>query len=143
VAEQDETRDWARQHEAAWEIAPLYEVVAGEGKKQTGYELRIYAQVDSQSESAGEELAAHARRIAREVAPVGDVPLEFEVRAYDSGELERPETGFADEIVVPVALTFEDPEHPPADKTANAMISAIEAKLVLLGLKPHAWDSRR
>lgn len=143
MAEQDETREWARRHEAAWEIEPLYEVVAGEGRRQTGYELRIYAQVGSESEDASQELTAHARHIAREVAPVGDVPLESEVRAYDAGELERPETGFADEIVVPVALIFADHEHPPTAQATAAIIAAIEAKLLQLGLKARAWDSQR
>lgn len=143
MAEHDETTEWARRHEAAWEITPLYEVVKGEGKTQTGYELRIYAQVDSQAEDAIAELTAHVRRIAQEVVPTGELPLECEVRAYDEGEWERPETGYADEVVVPVALTFTDPAHPPSAAVAAAIIAAVEAKLHLLGLKLRAWDSRR
>lgn len=143
MAEHDETSEWAQRHEAAWEITPLYEVVKGEGKTQTGYELRIYAQVDSQAEKAIDELTARVRRIAQEVVPAGELPLECEVRAYDEGEWERPETGFADEVVVPVALTFTDPAHPPTAETAAVVITAVEAKLQLLGLKPRAWDSRR
>jgi len=136
------TREWAERHEAAWEIAPLYETVKGEGRTQTGYELRIYAQLGSQADGALEELTARVRQIAQEVAQMGDLPVESEVRTYDEGEYERPETGFADEVVVPVLLTFSDPEHPPVAAEAAAVIAAVESRLRDLGLKPRAWDSR-
>jgi hypothetical protein len=139
----DETRAWAAQHEAAWEIVPLHEVVKGQGRTQTGFELRIFAQVAGQSQGEIDDVTDRARRIARQALPRATAPLEWELGSYEDGECERPETGFADEVAVPVELTFEDPAHPPRLDESGPVLAAIEARLRELGLKPRAWDASR
>ncbi len=139
----DEMREWATRHEAAWEIAPLLEGVKGQGREQTGFELRIYAQLRDGSDEEAVAAAAQARRVASEVVARPGSAFELEIGSYEDGEVERPETGFADEVVVPVTLTFKDLGHPPRPEEDAQALSAIEAELGSLGLKPRAWDSVR
>jgi len=143
VATTDDVRDWARGHEAAWELVPLQEFVKGEGRRQTGFEIRIYAQTEHEDASEVETVYARAREIAEAVVPGHETALEFEVSDYDAGLYERRETGYAAEIVVPIQATFEDPESPPDAAATQRVLSAIEARLRDLGLKPKAWDARR
>ena len=139
----EDVHNWARGHEAAWELVPLQEFVKGEGRRQTGFEIRIYAQTEHEDASEVEAVYARAREIAEAVVPGQETELEFEVSDYDSGQYERRETGYANEIVVPIQATFEDPERPPDAGATQRILSAIEARLRELGLKPKAWDARR
>jgi hypothetical protein len=139
----DDVRTWAREHEAAWELVPLQEIVKGEGRRQTGFEIRIYAQTEHVNASEVGAVYARAREIAETVVPRQETGLEFDVSDYDAGRYERRETGYASEIVVPIQATFEDPEKPPDAAATRRILSGIEARLRDLGLRPKAWDARR
>jgi len=136
-------RQWVARHEACWEMAPLVEVIKGAGRKQTGVELRIYAQVEHEDEAEIEAAYAQVRSLAEQLAPVGDSTLEFDVEDYDEGETLRGETGFAEEVMVPIVMSFRDPDHQPDHAALARIMDPIEAKLRELGLKPKAWDSKR
>jgi hypothetical protein len=143
VTASNEIETWAREHEAAWEVAPLFEVVKGEGRRQTGFEIRIYVQTERVSESDLEAVQSRAREIAATVVPRDDTALEFEVGSYDAGQYERRETGYASEIVVPIQATFDDAERQASPAVIAQILAGIEERLGGLGLKPKAWDSQR
>jgi hypothetical protein len=138
-----EVRAWAQRFEAAWEITPLVEVVKGEGRRQTGFELRIYAQIEHADPHAGGSIHSRIRQIAERVIPHEHTPLEFEVGEYDSEEYLRRETGYAAEVMVPIVVTYADPDHPPKPDVVHLVMTAIETRLGELGVRPKAWDARR
>lgn len=138
-----EMQDWARRYEAAWEVEPLIEVVKGLGRRQNGLEIRIFAQVEHASPADVAAIEARVRHIAQAVVPQGGTPLEFEVGSFDDAEYERRETGFADEVVVPILVTFGTAQAAPEPQVVSQVLASLEARLRELGLKPKAWDSNR
>jgi hypothetical protein len=134
---------WAARHEACWEIAPLVEMVKGEGVIQTGFELRIFAQTEHAPDERVATIFEAAYAIAAHVIPRSDLPLQFDVGAYDQSTHLRPETGFAAEIVVPIEVTFDDPHVKLSSAQVERVVAPIEAELRALGLKPKAWDAQR
>jgi hypothetical protein len=136
-------REWAREHEAAWEVEPLFEGIKGEGRRQTGFEIRVYVQTERVAAGGLDAVYARARELAEMVVPREDSELEFEVGSYDAGEYERRETGFATEIMIPICATFQDPERQLAPAVSARILRGIEERLGGLGLRPKAWDSER
>jgi hypothetical protein len=143
MAELGDIRDWARRYEAAWEVQPLIEVVKGVGQRQNGFEISIFAQVEHASPEDVAAIETRVRQIAEAVVPHEGTPLDFEVRSFDDTEYERPETGYAEEVVVPIEVTFGTAHEAPEPKLVAHILASLEARLRELGLKPKAWDSNR
>ncbi len=143
MASTEDIRDWARRYEAAWEVEPLIEVVKGAGRRQNGFDIRIFAQVEHAKEDDVAAIRKRVRQIAQTVVPHDDVSLEFEVPWDDDAEYERPETGYADEVVVPIQVTFGTADAAPDQEAIAHVLASLEARLRDLGLRPKAWDSNR
>jgi hypothetical protein len=143
MTETEAIQAWARRYEVAWEVEPLIEVVKGLGRRQNGFEISIFAQVEHASPADVAAIETRVRQLAEAVVPHEDTPLDFEVRSSDDSEYERPETGYAEEVVVPIEVTFGTAHEAPDPKLVAHVLASIEARLRGLGLKPKAWDSNR
>ena len=138
-----EWAEWAREHRAAFEAAPLVEMRDGE-KIQVGFRLTLYAEVpmDTSAVDERQHVALKVREELRELAEAavpesergGGLELEPPHTALLRPENEfRPEFGFTWEIF------HGDDYLTPVTPDDRQDLARLEKRLLGLGLKHGHW----
>ncbi|MGE5125654.1 MAG: hypothetical protein ACM3PV_05150 [Betaproteobacteria bacterium] len=139
-----ETQDWARQNKAAWEVAPLVEMHRGE-RTQVGFELSLYArlppetQASSAEETALEGLWDRLREIAESLLPIAGDGARIEIDPFDAAGRLRPETNFAQEVLLTARLFHASDYFTPVADADRDRMKPLEARLTALGLRQRSW----
>jgi len=141
----DAVRDWARQHKACWELLPLREMVKGEGVRETGLELHLFAEYLPPPEqehgwAGAQQIHERLHAIAERVIPHRHEGTRFDIEPFDAAGHLRPETGFAPEIQLSVLVTAENTAHEPEEALVRGLMREIERALAGLGLKARSWE---
>lgn len=134
-------REWARQHQAAWEIEPLVEVHEGE-RVQVGFEIDLYARVPSGATASSAILAAlwdGLQSVAAMLAPAAGPDGRIEVEPFDAAERLRPETHFAPEIMLQARFVETAERFVAVSDDDRARLSQVERRLRELGLEARSW----
>lgn len=139
-----EIQDWARQNKAAWEVTPLVEMHRGE-RTQVGFELSLYArlppetQASSAEETALEGLWDRLREIAESLLPIAGDGARIEVDPFEAAGRLRPETNFAQEVLLTARLFHASDYFAPVADADRDRMKPLEARLTALGLRQRSW----
>jgi len=139
-----ETRAWAEQNKAAWELAPLVEMHRGQ-RVQVGFELELYARIPIGIAAGDERQEAvvaiwdRLRQIAESIAPEEPAHSRLDVEAFDAAGRLRPETGFAPEVLLKARIFHASDYFEPASADERRLLRPLEERLRELGLRPKSW----
>jgi hypothetical protein len=139
-----ETRVWAAENKAAWELMPLIEMHRGE-RVQVGYELDLYARVPTEvaagedGERAMEAIWDRLREIAESLVPAGSTVTRIDVDPFEAADRLRPETQFAPEILLKARLFHASDYFAPVREDDRQRLKPLEDRLHELGLRARSW----
>lgn len=139
-----ETQDWARLNKVAWEVAPLVEMHKGE-RMQVGFELSLYARLppealaSSAEETALEGLWDRLQEIAESLLPIVGSGSRIEVDPFEAAGRLRPETNFAQEVLLTARLFHASDYFAPVADADRDRMKPLEARLAALGLRQRSW----
>ena len=139
-----ESRTWARQVMAAWEVTPLIEMHRG-AQVQVGFELSLYARVPvnlppgAAREAAVEGIWDRMREIAESLVLLAGTDARIEVDPFEAAARLRPETQFAPEILLSARLFHGSDLLVPVRTGDRELLKPVEDRLHELGLKPRSW----
>jgi hypothetical protein len=137
----DATRSWAKEHKAAWEVEPLFEMRAA-AKVQVGYELDLYARLPAglpTAEQAFTGLWDRLREIAESLLPLVGEQVLMDVEPFEAAGRLRPETGFAPEVLLQARLSHASDYFAPAGDQDRNRLRPLEERLTELGLRARCW----
>jgi len=134
---------WTRAHQACFEIAPLIEM-RGAQKIQVGFTIDLYARLPTEK-AAGPEREEETRRVqerlrtlASSLAPAtGNVRVEIDPPR--AAAFLRPENEMAPEISVRARVFHGDDYFAAVTEDERTRVSAVDHKLVALGLRQGHW----
>ena len=139
-----ESRTWAQQAKAAWELRPLIDQQKGQ-RIQVGFELDLYARFpidvpsSTERQAVVERLWDRLREIAESLLPLTGGDGRIEVDPYEAAARLRPETQFAPEMLLTARL-FHGSDFLVAVKDGDReRLKPLEDRLHELGLKPRSW----
>ena len=139
-----ESRIWARQVKAAWELRPLIDQQKGQ-RIQVGFELELYARVPTEvppgaeRQAGAERLWDQLREIAELLLPLAGADCRLEVDPYEAAARLRPETQFAPEMLLTARLFHGSDLRIPAKEGDRERLKPLEDRLHDLGLKSRSW----
>jgi hypothetical protein len=142
--EPTESRAWAEQAKAAWELLPLLEQRKGE-RIQVGFELSLFARVPMsiqpgpEREAAVEALWDRLREIAESLLPLAGADGHIDVEPFEAATRLRPETQFAPELELKARLYHGAELLVPVAEGDRERLKPLEARLHDLGLKQRSW----
>jgi hypothetical protein len=137
----DATRSWAKEHKAAWEVEPLFEMRGAE-RVQVGYELDLYVRLPAGLPTAEQAFTALwdcLREIAESLLPLVGEQARMEVEPFEAAGRLRPETGFAPEVLLQARLFHATDYFAPAGDQDRDRLRPIEERLAQLGLRARSW----
>ncbi len=138
----EKVRDWVVRHKVCWEMAPLREMIKGEGMQQTGVEIVLLAQVPlsgstERNEAEAVESYRGAEWIAEHVIPPDCDGLHCQVEGFDHSAHLRPETRFAPEVEARIRIDVGRQADPLKLKQ---MMEGIQQRLHELGVQNRVWQ---
>jgi hypothetical protein len=139
-----ESRTWAQQAKAAWELRPLIDQQKGQ-RIQVGFELDLYARFpidvpsSTERQAVVERLWDRLREIAESLLPLTGGDGRIEVDPYEAAARLRPETQFAPEMLLTARLFHGADFLAPVHEGDRERLKPVEERLNELGLKPHSW----
>ena len=138
----EKVRDWVVRHKVCWEMAPLREMIKGEGLQQTGVEIVLLAQVPlsgntERNEAEAVESYRGAEWIAEHVIPPDCDGLHCQVEGFDHSAHLRPETRFAPEVEARIRIDVGRQADPV--KLRQTM-EGIQQRLHELGVQNRVWQ---
>jgi hypothetical protein len=139
-----ESRTWAQQSKAAWEVTPLIEMERG-AQVQVGFELSLYARVPADFAPGADDQAANEgvwdrlREIAESLVPLAGTDARIEVDPFEAASRLRPETQFAPEVLLSARLFHGSDLLAPVKTGDRERLKPLEDRLHELGLKPRCW----
>ncbi len=138
----EKVRDWVVRHKVCWEMAPLREMIKGEGMQQTGVEIVLLAQVPlsgntERNEAEAVESWRGAEWIAEHVLPPDCEGLHCHVEGFDHSAHLRPETRFAPEVEARIRIDVGRGADPLQLKQ---MMEGIQQRLHDLGVQNRVWQ---
>lgn len=138
----EKVRDWVVRHKVCWEMAPLREMIKGEGLQQTGVEIVLLAQVPlsgntERNEAEAVESYRGAEWIAEHVLPPDCDGLHCHVEGFDHSAHLRPETRFAPEVEARIRIDVGRQADPV--KLRQTM-EGIQQRLHELGVQNRVWQ---
>lgn len=138
----EKVRDWVVRHKVCWEMAPLREMIKGEGLQQTGVEIVLLAQVPlsgntERNEAEAVESYRGAEWIAEHVLPPDCEGLHCHVEGFDHSAHLRPETRFAPEIEARIRIDVGREADPLKLKQ---VMEGIQQRLHELGVQNRVWQ---
>jgi hypothetical protein len=139
-----ESRTWAQQVKAAWEVSPLLEQRKGE-RIQVGFELTLFARIPlaippgSEREAAIEKLWDRLREISESLLPLVGADGRLEVEPFEAAACLRPETQFAPELQLKARLFHGSDLQSPVQEGDRERLKPVEDRLHELGLKARSW----
>jgi len=139
-----ETQAWARDNKAAWEVAPLVEMHKGE-RLQVGFELEMYARIpvaippSAEREKVVEALWDRLREIAESLLPIVGDNSRIEVEPFEAAGRLRPETNFAQEVLLQARLFHAADYFAPVGDGDRERVKPLEAQLIAIGLRQRSW----
>ncbi len=134
---------WAREHRAAFEVAPLVELRGGE-KMQVGFTLSLYAAVPmdlpagAERQQAGRALWQELREVAEAAVPDGERGARAELDPPHTALL-RPENEFKPEVGLTWRLFHEDDYFKSVTNEDRERLARLEQRLSAMGLKRGRW----
>ena len=138
----EKVRDWVVRHKVCWEMAPLREMIKGEGLQQTGVEIVLLAQVPlsgntERNEAEAVESYRGAEWIAEHVIPPDCDGLHCQVEGFDHSAHLRPETRFAPEVEARIRIDVGREADPLKLKQ---VMEGIQQHLHELGVQNRVWQ---
>ncbi len=138
----EKVRDWVVRHKVCWEMAPLREMIKGEGLQQTGVEIVLLAQVPlsgntERNEAEAVESWRGAEWIAEHVLPPDCDGLHCHVEGFDHSAHLRPETRFAPEVEARIRIDVGREADPLKLKQ---VMEGIQQRLHELGVQNRVWQ---
>jgi len=138
----EKVRDWVVRHKVCWEMAPLREMIKGEGMQQTGVEIVLLAQVPlsgntERNEAEAVESYRGAEWIAEHVIPPDCDGLHCQVEGFDHSAHLRPETRFAPEVEARIRIDVGRQADPV---TLTQTMEGIQQRLHELGVQNRVWQ---
>lgn len=138
----EKVRDWVVRHKVCWEMAPLREMIKGEGLQQTGVEIVLLAQVPlsgntERNEAEAVESWRGAEWIAEHVLPPDCDGLHCHVEGFDHSAHLRPETRFAPEVEARIRIDVGREADPLKLKQ---VMEGIQQHLHELGVQNRVWQ---
>lgn len=138
----EKVRDWVVRHKVCWEMAPLREMIKGEGLQQTGVEIVLLAQVPlsgntERNEAEAVESWRGAEWIAEHVLPPECDGLHCHVEGFDHSAHLRPETRFAPEVEARIRIDVGREADPLKLKQ---VMEGIQQRLHELGVQNRVWQ---
>lgn len=139
-----ESRTWAQQAKAAWELRPLIDQQKGQ-RIQVGFELDLYARLpidvppSTERQAVVERLWDRLREIAESLLPLTGGDGRIEVDPYEAAARLRPETQFAPEMLLTARLFHGADFLAPVHEGDRERLKPVEERLNELGLKQHSW----
>jgi len=139
-----ESRTWAQQAKAAWELRPLIDQQKGQ-RIQVGFELDLYARFpidvpsSTERQAVVERLWDRLREIAESLLPLTGGDGRIEVDPYEAAARLRPETQFAPEMLLTARLFHGADLLRPVEPGERERLKPLEERLLDLGLKPRSW----
>ena len=138
----EKVRDWVVRHKVCWEMAPLREMIKGEGLQQTGVEIVLLAQVPlsgntERNEAEAVESYRGAEWIAEHVLPPDCDGLHCHVEGFDHSAHLRPETRFAPEVEARIRIDVGREADPLKLKQ---VMEGIQQHLHELGVQNRVWQ---
>lgn len=139
----DETRAWAAENRACWELVPLVERHQGQAV-QVGFELSLFARIPDLHASDERPAAVVAlwdrlRDVALSLAPLVGGDARIEVDPFDAAGRLRPETQFAAEVMLQARIFHSSDYFAPASAADREHLRPLERRLGELGLRAKAW----
>jgi len=139
-----QTRTWAEENKAAWELVPLIEMHRG-ARVQVGFELELYARIptgippDAERRDAVVGIWDRLRQIAESLAPEEPKDDRLEVDPFDAAGRLRPETGFAPEVLLKARIFHASDYFEPTGADERQHLRPLEERLHELGLRQRTW----
>ena len=139
-----ECRTWAEQARAAWELTPLLEQRKAE-RIQVGFELSLFARIPTEIPPGPERQAAvgwlwdRLREIAESLLPLAGADGRLEVDPFEAAARLRPETQFAQEVLLSARLFHGADLLVPVQEGDRERLKPLEERLHELGLKARSW----
>lgn len=138
----EKVRDWVVRHKVCWEMAPLREMIKGEGLQQTGVEVVLMAQVPLSGDTERNEAEAvesyrGAEWLAEHVLPPDCDGLHCHVEGFDHSAHLRPETRFAPEVEARIRIDVGREADPLKLKQ---VMEGIQQRLHELGVQNRVWQ---
>jgi hypothetical protein len=140
----DETRQWAKENRAAWDLTRLVEMHEG-SPVHVGFTLTLYARVPTEIPPSTERRAAviatwdRLRDIAQALVAQEPEGTDIEIGPYDAEERFRRENGFRPEVSLEARIVQEEDYFQPMDADDQDRLRPLEQRLRDLGLKPGHW----
>jgi hypothetical protein len=139
-----DTKEWARESRAAWDLVPLIEMCRG-AKVQVGFELELYARIPTElpagpaRQRAAAETWDKLREIAESLIPAEPAGSRLETEPFDAAGRLRPETDFAPEVLLKARLFHASDYFKPVTEDEREHLRALEERLRELGLRHRCW----
>lgn len=139
-----EWAEWAREHRAAFEVAPLMEVRGGE-RLQVGFTLSLYAAAPMEK-APGHDRQEAAQQLWEELRTLAQSAVPEDERVGARAELEpphaallRPENEFKPEVGLTWRIFHADEYLQAVTAGDRERLAHLEKRLLAMGLKQKAW----
>ena len=135
---------WAKTHRACFKADPLIEM-RGSERLQVGFTLDLYARLPmekapgAERREAGGALWKRLRTILESALAEAGMEARVDIEAMRSGAVLRPENEMQPEIALQARVFHGQGSAKAVTPAAREHMSALEKKLVAMGLKPGRW----
>jgi hypothetical protein len=131
---------WARDHEAAFEVEPLVEMVGGK-RTHVGFTLRLFARLPmedrtpAERRAAGAEIQARLREVLSSLAPAKDARGRLEIEPARAAAFLDPEGGREPEVSVSARLFHGEDYFAEVTEGEEKRVYAGARRLAEMGFK--------